>query len=1034
VRSNIRISFLALVVGALVLLAAAPGAFAVEGSFAGFFAGNCKLATCGAGAVPPTLKEEEEKGFRQAGGYVPFGVTDFTLTKYPANNKTFAFEPLSSFSAPVGFPAANLKNLRVDVAPGVVTNGLAVPKCSLKDFNQKELDPVHHLFEPPICPASSIIGKNEVEAVVEKPPLPSTEFEDAKITAKVYNLEPANGQGTTYGVALAIPGAGGLVVHTIIQGSVEFKGDYHDYFVIQNISPGLIESRLVFFGAENEAKTEKTGFIRNPTACTIVGPESTTTDTGEFAAGAEPQKIPYVTKVATECPSGLKFGPTFGIVPESALSDQTDGVTIEAKNTHPPVTEPDSADLKTAVVKLPEGLTMNPSAGAGLAACTPKQAGVTGETRAIKIQEVNPIGCPGSSRIGTVTLEVPTLPPGSLRGPIFLGQAENAKGEAEPITGPPYTVYLDAESSRYGLRVLLKSIVTPNPATGQITATFTTPTSNENPPAPFERAALQFNGGPFAPLANPLTCGNGAVLAEFTAFSGAATPSASVFGTIGCPSSGPPFTWTQNTSSQPKAGGGNSEFTFNLSRNEGQQYLASTKVVLPPGLVGKIPAVTQCTEAQVKADEAQNVAAGCPLSSKIGTVTATAGSGTPFQFTGNAYLTAPLSGEGAPYDILSVVPIVAGPVNLGYEVTRSKIEVNPNTARVVVATPKIPTIRGGIPTRLRSLSFNITTQNYILNPTNCGVLATESTLTSTLGATQNVSSPFQVEGCSSLGFKPSFKATTFGRPSKALGASLETTINQPPGQANIKSVVVSLPRQLPSRLTTLQKACPEATFAVNPYNCPTGSLVGGARANTPVLPGKMSGPAYLVSHGGAAFPDLDLVLEANGVRVIVTGNTDIKKGVTTTSFLTGPDVPISSITVNLPIGPHSALAANGALCGTNLVMPTTITGQNGKTVKQNTKIGVAGCGVRIVGHKVIGNTAFLTVQTFSAGRISGSGASLATVYRTLGAAARTATLKVPLTRAGQGRRRPLHTRVRVGFVPRQRGAGSSAAFVNVTFG
>jgi hypothetical protein len=196
----------------------------------------------------------------------------------------------------------------------------------------------------------------------------------------------------------------------------------------------------------------------------------------------------------------------------------------------------------------------------------------------------------------------------------------------------------------------------------------------------------------------------------------------------------------------------------------------------------------------------------------------------------------------------------------------------------------------------------------------------------------------------------------------------------------------------------------------------------------------MTGPAYFVSHGGAAFPDLDLVLEANGVRVIVTGNTDIKKGITTTSFLTTPDVPVSSVTVNLPIGPHSALAANRALCGTSLVMPTTITGQNGKTVKQNTKIAVAGCGVQIVGHKVVGNTAFLTVQTFSAGRISGSGANLATVYRTLGAAARTATLKVPLTRAGQGRRRPLHTRVRVGFVPKQRGAGSSAAFVNVTFG
>ena len=136
----------------------------------------------------------------------------------------------------------------------------------------------------------------------------------------------------------------------------------------------------------------------------------------------------------------------------------------------------------------------------------------------------------------------------------------------------------------------------------------------------------------------------------------------------------------------------------------------------------------------------------------------------------------------------------------------------------------------------------------------------------------------------------------------------------------------------------------------------------------------MTGPAYLVSHGGAAFPDLDLVLEANGVRVIVVGNTDIKKGITTTNFATTPDVPVSSVTVNLPTGPHSALAANGDLCARPLVMPTTITGQNGKQVKQNTKIAVTGCGVRIVGHKVVGNTAFLTVKTFAAGRISGKAA------------------------------------------------------------
>ena len=352
----------------------------------------------------------------------------------------------------------------------------------------------------------------------------------------------------------------------------------------------------------------------------------------------------------------------------------------------------------------------------------------------------------------------------------------------------------------------------------------------------------------------------------------------------------------------------------------------------------------------------------------------------------------------------------------------------------MVATSNLPTIVKGVPLRLKGISVEINKQGFLLNPTNCGVLATETTLTSTFGGTQTLSSPFQVGNCSALAFKPSFGAATSAKTSKANGASLETTINEVAGQANIKSVLVQLPPQLPSRLTTLQKACPEATFAANPFNCPSGSFVGGARANTPTLPGKLQGPAILVSHGGQAFPDLDLVMEANGVRAILTGNTNIKNGITTTNFAAPPDVPVSSITVNLPVGSHSALTANGNVCASKLVMPTTIVGQNGTTVKQNTTIKVTNCPVRIVGHKTVGNTAYLTVQTYSAGRISGSGGNLATAYRHLNQAEKTATLKVPLSRAGQRKGRPLKTKVRVGFFPKKKGAPTSAAFVTVTFG
>jgi len=320
--------------------------------------------------------------------------------------------------------------------------------------------------------------------------------------------------------------------------------------------------------------------------------------------------------------------------------------------------------------------------------------------------------------------------------------------------------------------------------------------------------------------------------------------------------------------------------------------------------------------------------------------------------------------------------------------------------------------------------------SFLFNPTNCGPLATNSTLTSTFGATLNVSSPFQVGSCNALAFKPSFKVSTSAKTSKANGAGLQVNVTQGAHQANIRSVFTQLPLQLPSRLTTLQKACPEATFAANPLSCPPGSNVGTATASTPVLPGKLTGPAYLVSHGGAAFPDLDLVLQYGLVRVILVGNTNIKKGITTSTFASIPDVPVSSFTLNLPSGPHSALAANGNLCAHSLIMPTVITAQSGAQIKQKTRISVAGCGIRIVRRKVKGHTLILTVQTFAAGRLTAKGKNLKTASRRVRKAT-TTKLKLKLSRAGLSAVRAHHhlkLRVRVRFVPSHKGeAGSSAS-------
>jgi hypothetical protein len=1028
VRSKIRLSLVMLVACSVVAVTAsaaqaAPG-FGVER----FVATNCKFGhvACGSEEVEgpfgpspapsyirPKAKisvpEAEAEGFTQAGGRVPYGVTHFEVTH--------------TGEYPNAVPDGIVNHVRVDVSTSLATAPVAVPMCSAAEFGETE-EPVAgtELFHAPTCKPETEIGTEQVTLYLGPNALGAGKS-DLPISGKVYNLVQPAGLASYYGVALALPeaitspavGPGQYYAHGFVKGNVEWAqeaggtgvGDYHDYFEVEvGTKSPLLSSRQVLFGTSpNGATSTGTGnFITNGTSC----PGDHTTFVTLKDTEGETTRKPFETPLALEKCALVPFLPEFKLKPATEQQDQPDGISTTFTVPHVTGKEIDSSQVKSATVTLPQGLTLNPSAAAGLAACTPAQARIN----------LLPAGvsCPVNSKVGTATLEVPTLPGTAFTtGNVYLGAPESGT-----ITGPPYTMYVVAESPKYGVYVRVKGTVTPNPTTGQVTASFT-----ENPEQPFSNLTLNINGGPLSPIANPLTCGTATTTTSFVPFANPLTsqsPSSS-FPVTGCPSP-VPFNWAQTSATVPTTGGATSAFTFTLSRADGQQYLEKTSVQLPPGLVGKIPAVALCPEAQANTG-------GCPAASKVGTVIAASGSGTPYPFTGNVYLTGPY--QGAPYGLSIQVPVVAGPFNLGLEVTRSKIEVNPNTARVTVNTPKLPTIKGGIPVRLRTLIVAITTPNYILNPTNCSVFQTESALTSTLGALQNVSTPYQATGCSGLAFKPSFKATTTALTSKNNGASLETTLNQPGKEANIKSAVVTLPKAMPSRLTTLQKACPAATFNANPYGCPAGSYVGGARANTPVLPGKMTGPAVLVSHGGAAFPDLDLVLEANGVRVIVVGNTNIVKGITTTSFQTTPDVPVSSITVNLPTGPHSALGAVANFCTTSLVMPTTITGQNGKVVKQNTKIAVGKCPIQVIGRKVVGNEAVLTVETYSAGRVSGSGKNLNTVARHFNSAEKKATLRVPLSSGGKSKGRPLTANVRVGFFPKKKGAPTSVAHVNVVF-
>jgi hypothetical protein len=707
------------------------------------------------------------------------------------------------------------------------------------------------------------------------------------------------------------------------------------------------------------------------------------------------------------------------VKPQNPQYDQPDGAVTEVKVPQKEgALEINTADIAEAHATFPEGLTLNPSAAHGLEACLPAKIHFESET---------PAECPPGSNVGKVKIET-DLPPGSLTGSLYLGAPKGV-----PITGPPYTVYVVAESV-YGVAVKVEGTVQPDPSTGRLTVDFKNTAEHpfNFPQLPFSSAILELTTGSRAPLANPLGCGGAKTESGFIAYSGEGifkqfTPSFA-FPTTGCPSP-IPFVLTQTTQSSNTTAGAYSPYTFNLARADGQQYLSQISTTLPAGLVGVIPSVPLCGEPQA----AQGT---CAAASQIGVASVTAGAGSePYPLSGPVYLTGPY--DGAPYGLSIPVPVVAGPFNLGTVTTRATIKVDPHTARVIVATTNLPTIVGGVPVRLKSIRVEVNRPSFILNPTNCGALATESTLTSTFNATQSLSTGFQVGNCSALAFKPTFKMSTSAKTSKKNGASLQVSLTQPAHEANIKSVFVELPKQLPSRLTTLQKACPEATFAANPVNCrKLGSEVGSATVTTPVLPGQLKGSAYLVSHGGEAFPDLDIVLEGDGITVILTGNTKITKGITSTNFATIPDVPVSSFVLNLPVGEHSALTAVGSLCAKALTVPTTIDAQSGAHLAQKTKLAVSNCPVQIVSHKVVGHKLVVKVKTFAPGRLSLKGKDLKTPrYKKL-AKAKTATFTVKLSRKGLAalaKHRKLKIKVRVGFVPKTKTESVSSASVTVKF-
>jgi hypothetical protein len=782
-------------------------------------------------------------------------------------------------------------------------------------------------------------------------------------TTAVYNMVPEAGYPAEFGFTYDLHPA------FMYANVVRVGGGYRLRVTTSGLPVVGVDSvSLLFFGdptERDEPGTRGQAFFANPVACSG-GPVTASIHADSWQhPGAYVSKETTVYPQITNC-NMLQFQPSLRVTPDTTQADEPSGYTFNVEvPQHEGLGTPATPELRNATVTLPAGVSISPAAADGLRVCPetgPEGINIEGPEATEKgegardgspyhdgMEHLSPGHCPAASTVGSVGVTTPVLPR-PLEGHLFLatpkcgGTGQPPCTEADASNGNLFGMYLEAAGA--GAIVKLRGSVSVNPATGQISTTFA-----ENPQLPFSDLTLRLKGGPRAALANPQTCGQALTSGQLVPWSAPITPAATPLNGFnvdwdgsggGCPGSLPLAPSFSAGTIEPKAGAF-SPFTLTLSRGDREQDLSQVSVHTPVGLLGLLAKVTLCGEPQAALGM-------CSSASQIGSTAASAGSGShPFWVQGGrVYLTGPY--RGAPFGLSIVVPAVAGPFNLGNVIVRAAISVDPNTSALTVVSDPLPQIIDGVPLRVRTVNVNIDKPGFIFNPTNCNALRITGTVAGAQGATAAVSSPFAVAGCANLPFKTKFTVSTQAKTSHARGASLDVKVADVPGQANIARVAVTLPKKLPSRLTTIQHACPEAVFAANPATCDPKSLIGTVTAVTPVLPVTITGPAYLVSHGGAAFPDVVLILQGEGVRVDLTGNVNIVKGVTSSTFASAPDVPITSFELRLPEGPHSALTtadipakAHGSLCGQKLLMPTTITGQNGAQIKQNTKIAITGC-------------------------------------------------------------------------------------------
>jgi hypothetical protein len=837
--------------------------------------------------------------------------------QFQAGSHPFAYTVDLELDAGAG---DGLRAVYVRLPPGLVGDPLAIPRCSRQDFGGGS----------PRCPGSSQIGI--VQARVAG-------LGDVKIP--LYNVAPPPGAVASFGfssngffdlqqISLRAGGDYGL---TATQAPVSNSGVEAITETIWGVPADSSHDSERICVAPNGDRIEgcpsglsPAPFLSLPTSCadpprTAVSVESTGEEGILHSAGALSVDAAGHPTALAGCES-VPFDPAIAVRFGNDAADSPTGSSVELHLPQPAAAGGlAEAHLRNADFELPEGMAINPAAAAGLAGCSPAQIGLE-SAPGQRPGQFTPAAaaCPAASKVGSLEIDSP-LVDHPLRGSVYL-----ATPDLNPFASL-LVIYLAVDDEQSGV-VLKLSVQIDTGAEGK----HLTLHLEDGPQLPFEDLKLSFPDGPRALLRTPTACRSAAVISDLTPWSstgGRLKRLASPFQVaVGagqdrpCPASetGAPSIPRFAAGVTVPAAGRHSPLVFRVSRDDGTQPLGAIEATLPAGVSARIAGIPPCAEDQIDA-------ATCPSASAVGSVDVAAGAGPmPAHLAGLVYLAGPY--KGAPFSLHILVPVRAGPFDLGTVGVRVALYVDPRTAQIHAASDPLPNVVRGVPLDLRSLAVSLDRQDFLLNPTSCAAQSIGVAATSTFGQRAVLSDRFQLRNCVGLGFKPKLAVAMIGPTRRGGHPTVRAVLRTRPGDANLSWAAMALPSTELLDSRHIRAVCERAELG-GP-SCPTTSAVGRIRIWTPMLDDPLEGAAFLLASDDR-LPAIAANLHGD-FDIGVRARLDTAAGRLRVTFASLPDVPISRLELTMPGGRKGLLVNSGSVCARPTKVRATLHAHNGRRV------------------------------------------------------------------------------------------------------